>query len=118
VRTPLTLVGIGLAAGFLSALFGVGGGLIVVPALVAFLAFELKPATATSLAAIAFTAVFGAVRYGIAGQVHWGDALLVGLPAVAGATLGTRLQRAISSQRLQLVFALLVAATAVKLLVS
>ncbi len=84
VRPALVLLGIGLAAGFLSALFGVGGGLVVVPALVMLQRYDLRRATATSLAAIGFTAVFGAVRYGVRGDVHWLDALLVGLPAVAG----------------------------------
>jgi uncharacterized membrane protein YfcA len=118
VRTPLTLVGIGLVAGFLAALFGVGGGVIVVPALVALLGFEIKRATATSLAAIGFTAVFGAIRYGISGHVHWTDAVLIGVPAIAGAAIGTRLQRVVSGRGLQVGFSLFMLATGCKLLLT
>jgi uncharacterized membrane protein YfcA len=118
MRRPLVLAGIGLAAGFLGALFGVGGGIVIVPALVALCAFDVKAATATSLAAIGFTAIFGTVRYGSSGDVHWLAAALVGVPATAGAFVGTGLQRRISSRRLELAFSGLIAITAVKLLIS
>src|SRR3954454_19354921 len=111
----LSLVGIGLVAGLLSALFGVGGGLIVVPALVAFRRFPLKQATATSLLAIGFTAVFGGIRYGISGDVHLLDAVLIGVPAMLGVTFGTSLQRRISTRLLHVGFALLAALTGLKL---
>src|SRR3954466_7956684 len=94
----LSLVGIGLVAGLLSALFGVGGGVIVVPALVSFQRFALKQATATSLFAIGFTAVFGGLRSGISGAVHFVDAILIGIPAMLGVTFGTTLQRRISTR--------------------
>jgi uncharacterized membrane protein YfcA len=116
VRPALVLLGIGLAAGFLSALFGVGGGLVVVPALVMLQRYDLRRASATSLAAIGFTAVFGAVRYGVRGDVHWLDALLVGLPAVAGVGLGTWLQPRIPTRWLELAFAAVAGAVSVKLL--
>ena len=118
MRRTLTLLAIGLVAGFLSALFGVGGGVVIVPALVAVAAYRLKPATATSLAAIGFTAVFGAARYGITGDVRWLDAVLIGVPAVAGVSLGTRLQRSLSSRRLQLLFSVFVMATGARLILS
>ena len=70
-------------AGFLSALFGVGGGVVIVPLLLAR-GWPIKVATATSLAAIIATAVFGAVRYGWSGDVDFGDAALIGIPAVFG----------------------------------
>src|SRR3954468_2051977 len=112
----LSLVGIGLVAGLLSALFGVGGGLIVVPALVAFQRFPLKQATATSLLAIGFTAVFGGLRYGISGDVHFLDAVLIGVPAMLGVTFGTSLQQRISTRVLHLGFAVVAALTGLKLL--
>src|SRR3954451_3178307 len=112
----LSLAGIGLAAGLLSALFGVGGGVIVVPALMAFRALPLKDATATSLLAIGFTAVFGGVRYGISGDVHFLDAALIGVPALLGVTFGTSLQRRLSARVLHLGFAVVAAVTGLKLL--
>jgi uncharacterized protein len=118
VRTTLTLCCIGLAAGFLSALFGVGGGIVIVPALVGLMAYDVRVATATSLAAIGLTSVFGAVRYGISGDVQWWDAVLVGVPAIAGAWCGTTLQRRVGGRELQLGFAGLLVVIGVKLVVA
>jgi uncharacterized membrane protein YfcA len=110
------LVLIGLVAGFFSALFGVGGGIVVVPLLVVFLAYQVRPATATSLAAIVLIAVVGTIAYGIRGEVEPGYAALVGLPAAGGALLGATLQQRISSKSLVLAFAALLIAVAVSLL--
>ena len=97
-----TYVGIGSVAGFFAALFGVGGGIVIVPLLMAFARFEPKRATATSLAAILFTGVYGAARYEWSGHVHWGEAAAVGLPACAGVVAGTWLQQRLSSDALTL----------------
>jgi uncharacterized membrane protein YfcA len=112
-----TLAAIGLAAGLLASFFGVGGGTVIVPGLVAAGLMGLRPATATSLAAIGATAVFGALRYAADGRVHWADAALVGVPAMFGAAAGTSLQRRLRVRPLQLGFALVVAATGVRLVV-
>jgi uncharacterized membrane protein YfcA len=117
VPRTLVLVLTGLAAGFLSALFGVGGGLVIVPALVAFCGFALPRATGTSLAAITLSAAFGAARYGLAGEVRWLDALLIGLPALLGVDAGVRLQQRVSARQLRLGFALLAGVTGLKLVV-
>jgi uncharacterized membrane protein YfcA len=113
---PLAIyVGIGLVSGFFSALFGVGGGIIVVPLLI-IAGLVAREAAATSLAAIGFTAAFGVVAYAALGHVVWRDALLVGLPAMAGALAGTSLQRRLSTRGLTLLFALFLVAVAVRLL--
>ena len=114
MRRLFELLGIGLIAGFLSALFGVGGGVVIVPLLL-MRGWPIKVATATSLAAIIFTAVFGAARYGWSGDVDWGDAVLIGVPAVFGTILGTRIQRSIDPAPLQLGFAVLTACVGIKL---
>ena len=69
---PLKLVGIGLVAGLFSALFGVGGGIVIVPLLILLLGFDGRVATGTSLAAIGITALAGTVLYGFEGQVDVG----------------------------------------------
>jgi len=109
------LIGIGLAAGFLSGLFGVGGGILIVPMLVAFAAFGPRPAMATSLAAILFSAAAGTVAYAFAQRVDWRDAALIGIPAAFGSLGGTWLQQRIRARPLVLAFSVLLAATAVKL---
>jgi uncharacterized membrane protein YfcA len=110
------LVLIGLAAGFFSALFGVGGGIVVVPLLVLGLGYALRPATGTSLAAIAIIAFVGTIAYGVRGEVEPGHAALVGLPAAAGAVAGAALQQRLTSRTLVYGFAALLAAVAVALL--
>ena len=86
-------IGIGLAAGFFSALFGVGGGTVIVPLLILLAGFAAAESTATSLAAIGLTAFFGMIAFGILGEVNWGYAALVGVPAMAGTFGGTWLQQ-------------------------
>ena len=111
------LLGIGLVAGFLGALFGVGGGLVIVPLLIFLLAFDQRRASGTSLAAILVSSVAGAATYAFHGEVKPGAAMLVGIPAVAGVLGGTALQQRISQHRLAYGFALLLAALGVRLLV-
>lgn len=89
----------------------------MVPAFMAAGLLALKPATATSLAAIGFTAVFGAVRYAIEGEVFWLEAVLVGVPAVAGAIAGTAIQRRVAQRPLQLGFSCLLVVIGVRLVV-
>jgi uncharacterized membrane protein YfcA len=112
----LRLVVIGLVAGFFSAIFGVGGGIIVVPLLILAAAFRERPAMATSLAAIAVISLVGAVTYSLHGEVKPGAAAVVGLPAVVGAVGGTNLQQRLATRTLSIAFAALLAAIGVRLL--
>ena len=111
------LVLIGIAAGFFSALFGVGGGIVVVPLLLLSGRWQERPAMATSLAAIGIIALAGTISYGFHGELKPGAAMLVGLPAAAGAIVGTTLQQRIAGRTLSLLFALLLGAVGVKLLI-
>lgn len=110
------LAGIGLAAGLFASLFGVGGGVVMVPLLIALLGHDARTATATSLAAIIFTAVAGALTHGALGNVHWGTALLIGVPAMAGVALGVAAKERISTTALTYGFAALLVAVAVRML--
>ena len=107
---------IGLVAGVFSAVFGVGGGILVVPLLIWLVAFPAHAATATSLAAILVTASAGVALYAARGDVRVGYAALVGLPAVAGAIVGTSVQRRLSGGTLTLAFAALLAVVGIWLL--
>jgi uncharacterized membrane protein YfcA len=114
-RSLAALAGIGLAGGFFSALFGVGGGLVVVPLLILLAGFESKLATGTSLAAIGFTAAFGAATFSALDEVEWMEAAVVGVPAMAGTLAGTWVQQRVSSRRLVLLFAAFLLAVAARL---
>jgi len=101
------LVGIGLVAGVFSALFGVGGGLVIVPLLLLLAAYPPHQATATSLGAVAITALAGVVAYALRHDIRYAYAALVGLPATVGVVGGTALQQRFSGRALTLAFALL-----------
>ena len=74
LRRILLVVATGVGAGFLSGLFGVGGGLVIVPALMAVLGMDQRRASATSLAAIIVTAAVGSGTYALHGEVSWAGA--------------------------------------------
>lgn len=90
-RAYATFVGIGLLAGILSGLFGVGGGTVIVPLLVLLLSFDQRLAAGTSLAAIVPTASVGVISYAASGSVAWIPAGILAAGAVLGAQVGTRL---------------------------
>jgi hypothetical protein len=115
-RTPM-LAAIGTLAGLFSGLFGVGGGVVIVPLLVLWLGFDERVATGTSLAAIVVIASVATGVHGAYGNVHVGEGMFVGLPAVAGVVAGTALQRRISTRAISLVFAAMLVAVAIDLLI-
>jgi uncharacterized membrane protein YfcA len=108
---------IGFASGVFGALLGVGGGIVIVPLLLFLLAFDQRRAAATSLAAILLSAIAGAVTYAFHGDVKPGAAALVGIPAVVGVVAGASLQQRIPVDRLTYLFALVLVAVGIKLLV-
>ena len=112
----MRLVLIGHAAGFFSALFGVGGGTVIVPLLLLVLSWEMRAATATSLAAIGITATAGVVTYVVHGEVEPVYALLVGVPAALGAVGGATLQQRVPVRTLSFLFAALLVAIAIRML--
>jgi len=111
------LVLIGLVAGFFSALFGVGGGIIIVPLLLIVARWEIRSATATSLAAIGVTAIAGVIAYFVHHDVQADYAALLGLPAAAGALGGAAIQQKVNARALSYAFAVLLVGIAIDLLV-
>jgi len=110
------LILIGLAAGFFSALFGVGGGIVIVPLLLLAGRWQLRSATATSLAAIGLTATSGTIVYAVHGDVKPAYAALVGIPAAVGALGGASLQQRLPVRTLSFLFAALLVAIAIRML--
>ncbi len=95
---------IGLLAGALGGLFGVGGGLIFVPALVLLFDFGQVEAEATSLLAIIPVVIAGTWRQHLYGNVRWRTALIIGAVAVAGVELGVLTAKSLPEETLQRLF--------------
>ena len=115
MRRTLQLAAIGTAAGAFSGLFGVGGGTVIVPLLLIWLAYGEREATGTSMAAIIVIAAFAVVFQTAYGNVDVGNAALVGIPAVGGAVAGTALQQRIPERAISLIFAALMLVIAAEL---
>ena len=113
----LRLVPIGLAAGFFGALFGVGGGIVMVPMLIGFAAFRARTAMATSLAAIGVIALEGVIFYGAHGDLRPVEALMLGLPAAGGAVVGAAVQQRLANRTLTLAFSALLFGVGIRLFV-
>lgn len=109
-------IAVGVGAGFFSGLFGVGGGILVVPALVMVLALKQRLAHGTSLAAIVPIALAGVVGFTLDGSVDWPVALALAVGAAGGAAIGTRLLHRLPSHVLVLAFSGLLLATAIRMI--
>jgi uncharacterized protein len=108
-------IAIGLAAGIVAGLLGVGGGVLFVPGLVLFVGLSQHHAEATSLLAIIPVAIVGTYRQDRYGNVRRADALLLGLLSVAGAAAGVALANALSGATLRDAFAALIVIVAAQL---
>ena len=113
----IPLIAVGAAAGLLSGLLGVGGGILLVPALVLVIGFGQHRAQATSLAAILPIAIVGALVFGRADSVDYLAAALLVVGSLLGVQLGARVMHRLSPERLNLIFAIFLIVVAVSMLV-
>jgi uncharacterized membrane protein YfcA len=113
----LRLAVIGTVAGAFSGLFGVGGGSVIVPLLVLWMAYDERTATGTSLTAIVVIAAVAAGVQGLHENVDPGKAAIVGLPALGGVLAGTALQQRVSERLIAGAFAALLVVSAALLVV-
>lgn len=114
----LKLAAIGTLAGIFSGLFGVGGGTVIVPLLIFWFGYGERLATGTSLAAIVLIGLLGTVAQGgIYGNVHVLTGLWLSIPAVFGVIAGTAIQQRIPQRAVSLLFAALLVAIAIELIV-
>lgn len=111
------LAAIATAAGAFSGIFGVGGGTVIVPLLIFWFGYAEREATGTSLAAIALIALLATVAQGAYGNVDVAKGALVGVPAVAGVVVGAAVQQRVSQRAVSLLFAALLVAVAIELIV-
>lgn len=112
--TVAAAVLLGLAAGLLAGFFGVGGGILFVPTLVALGLSQIE-AEATSLLAILPTVVAGTWRQRHYGNVRWRTALVLGVTSIAGAAAGVQIATALPEDLLRRLFAVLLLGVAAQL---
>jgi len=108
-------IAIGVLAGMIAGMLGVGGGVLFVPALVLLLGLSQHEAEATSLLAIIPVALVGTYRQDRYGNVMRRDALLLGIFSVAGAAAGVALANALSGAALRDAFAVFMIVVALQL---
>ena len=105
MKLVLTATLVGLAAGLLGALCGVGGGIVMVPAFVGLLGLQHKQAVATSMAVIIVTAIAATLNNARANNlIEWRIVAAVGLASMVAAWFGSDLMRSLSNQTLTRIF--------------
>lgn len=109
------LILLGLVAGILSSLLGIGGGILLVPGMMFLMDLPIKTAVGTSLAIIVPTVITGVFRHAVYGNVDWKLALLICLGAVTGAYLGALLSDYVPGDILKKIFAVFLLVMAVKM---
>lgn len=111
------LAAIGTLAGLFSGLFGVGGGVVMVPLLMLWLGYGAREATGTSLAAIIVIAAVAVATHAGYGNVDVEQGLLVGVPAIGGVLAGTWLQQRVPQRAISLAFSVVLIGVAVRLVI-
>jgi len=117
VKVPVVVV-VGILAGFLSGLFGVGGGILIVPGLVLVAHMDQRMAHGTSLAGVLPIAASSMVTYWAHDHIDWVVVLFLAIGAVAGAVLGTKLLHILPHRTLGVAFAVLLLASAARLFIA
>ncbi len=113
---PVLMLAVGVAGGLIGGVFGVGGGIIVVPVLVMFMGFSQHLAQGTMLATLLLPSfVFAVWTYYKAGHIHWPAAILVSLGMMIGSVLGARYAQTVPAPILKKMFGLLMIVSGIKL---
>ena len=117
LTTFILLILIGLAAGFLSGLVGIGGGVLIVPALVLFLGFSQKLAQGTSLGILLLpVGILAVIQYYKQGYLNVSFVAVVSVSFVLGSFMGSKLALSISEEKMKKIFAIVMMLIAVKML--
>jgi len=115
--TLIILILVGLAAGFLSGLIGIGGGVIIVPALVFFVGLTQKEAQGTSLGILLLpVGILAVIQYYKQGYLNVNYVAVVAIAFVAGGFLGSKLAISLSDVKVKKIFAVIMMLIAVKML--
>ena len=115
----LLYIGIGIVAGILSGMFGIGGGVLIVAAMVVILRVPILEATGTSLAALLLpVGLLGALEYYRAGNIHLGPAAIMAGGLFVGTWIGSRFAHTMNPVLLQRLFAVFLVVMAIRLWMS
>lgn len=117
IQTILLLVLVGIAAGMLSGLVGVGGGIVIVPALVLILGFSQKMAMGTSLGILLLpVGILGVIQYYKQGYVDMRVVLIISAAFLFGSYFGSKIALSLSQETIKKIFAIFMIIIAIKLL--
>jgi len=117
MQTVLILILVGIAAGMLSGLVGVGGGIIIVPALVFFLGFSQKMAQGTSLGILLLpVGILGVIQYYKQGYIDWTVVLIISAAFLIGSYFGSKIALRLPQDTIKKIFAIFMILIAIKLL--
>ncbi len=111
----MTVTLVGVAAGFLSGLFGVGGGILIAPGLVFFAKMNHRIAYGTSLAAVLPIALSSMITYWAHDHIDWPVTLFLASGAIAGAVVGTHFLNIVSQRVLAFGFSAILVVSAIRL---
>ncbi len=116
-ETIIILIIVGIVAGILSGMVGIGGGVVIVPALVYFLAFPQKTAQGTTLALLMFPiGILGVYNYYKQGHVDFKYVVLIALGFILGSYLGSKISLGMSDDKVKKFFAIIIMLVAIKML--
>ncbi len=117
IQMIIIILLVGLAAGVLSGLVGVGGGIIIVPALIYFLGFSQMNAQGTSLALILLpVGILGVIQYYKQGHVDINVVLILAIGFIAGSLIGSKISLSLPQETVKKIFAILMILIAIKML--
>lgn len=111
----LKAIALGAVAGIVAGLFGVGGGVIVVPGLVLWLALTQREASGTSTATIVASSAAAMATFGISGSIDWRAAGLILVGSVVGAWIGAWIAERVNERLLAIAFALVLAIAGIRM---
>jgi uncharacterized membrane protein YfcA len=118
-QTIITLICIGLFAGIVSGFVGVGGGVVIVPALVFFLGLTQHQAQGTSLFILVMpVGILAVMNYSKTANINWSYGLIIALAFILGGYFGSKLSLKMSPSLVKLIFGLIMAFVSIKLIMS